>query len=159
MRTSHTIEFTSGLFLLLGIAALMVLALQSTDMGGVLREGSYRISARFSNIGDLKVRAPVSMAGVTIGSVESVTLDPATFEAIVTMRVSTRFSEIPEDTSASIFTKGVLGDQYISLEAGGSPVTLGDGDELFVTQSAVVLEQLISKYLFNSDDKKEDGDK
>lgn len=151
MRTSHTIEFTSGLFMLLGLAALVFLALQSTDMGGVLREGSYRITARFSNIGDLKPRSPVSIGGVTVGNVEMVELDPMTFEAVVTMKVSTQYTDLPDDTSASILTKGVLGDQYIGLEPGGSPDLLQDGDELFITQSAIVLEQLVSKYLFNTD--------
>lgn len=152
MRTSHTVEFTSGLFMLLGLAALVFLALQSTDVGGVLREGSYRITARFGNIGDLKPRAPVSVGGVTVGSVESISLDSDTFEAVVTMKISTRFDALPDDTSASIFTKGVLGDQYVSLEPGGSLDALKDGDSLFITQSAMVLENLISKYLFDSED-------
>ncbi|GAB4200697.1 MAG: outer membrane lipid asymmetry maintenance protein MlaD [Wenzhouxiangellaceae bacterium] len=155
MRTSHTVEFTSGLFILIGLAALVFLALQSTDLGGVLREGSYTISARFGNIGDLKARAPVSIGGVAVGNVEKVELDPATFEAVVTMKISTRYTDLPEDTSASILTQGVLGDQYVGLEPGGSLETLGDGDELFITQSAVVLENLISKYLFNSEEETE----
>lgn len=155
MRSSHTVEFTSGLFLLLGLVALVFLALQSTDVGGVLREGSYRITARFGNIGDLKPRAPVSVGGVTVGNVEKIELDAQTFEAVVTMKISTRFTDLPEDTSASILTKGILGDQYVGLEPGGAPDTLGDGDSLFITQSAVVLENLISKYLFDTEEEGE----
>ena len=124
-------------------------------LGGVLREGSYTISARFGNIGDLKARAPVSIGGVAVGNVEKVELDPITFEAVVTMKISTRYTDLPEDTSASILTQGVLGDQYVGLEPGGALETLSDGDELFITQSAVVLENLISKYLFNSEEETE----
>jgi len=136
--------------LLLGIAALIWLATRATDYGQEIGKDTYRISARFTNVGDLKNRAPVKIGGVTAGLVESIELDPVTFEAIVKMKISSRFSEIPSDTGASVLTSGVLGDRYIGLEPGGAPDFLTDGDEIFVTQSALVLEQIIGKYLFNT---------
>jgi len=150
MRANYKVELASGIFLLLGIAALIWLATRATDYGQEIGKDTYRISARFTNVGDLKNRAPVKIGGVTAGLVESIELDPVTFEAIVKMKISSRFSEIPSDTGASVLTSGVLGDRYIGLEPGGAPDFLGDGDEIFVTQSALVLEQIIGKYLFNT---------
>ena len=156
MRANYKVEFASGIFLLLGIAALIWLATRATDYGQELGKETYVISARFANVGDLRDRAPVKIGGVTVGMVESIELDPVTFEAIVKMKVSTRFDEIPSDTGASVFTSGVLGDRYIGLEPGGAPDMLVDGDELFITQSALVLEQVIGKYLFNAGSEKEE---
>ncbi len=150
MKSSHQIEFTAGLFMLLAIAALVFLALQATDRG-VVSGGGFTVTAEFTNIGSLKPRAKVNMAGVTVGTVERIELDPATFDARVTLRISDRFNELPEDTSASIVTAGILGDQYVSLEPGGSPEVLRDGDRIMFTNSALVLEQLISRYLFNTE--------
>jgi len=150
MRANYKVELASGIFLLLGIAALIWLATRATDYGQEIGKDTYRISARFTNVGDLKNRAPVKIGGVTAGLVESIELDPVTFEAIVKMKISSRFSEIPSDTGASVLTSGVLGDRYIGLEPGGAPDFLADGDEIFVTQSALVLEQIIGKYLFNT---------
>ncbi|MGE3296683.1 MAG: outer membrane lipid asymmetry maintenance protein MlaD [Porticoccaceae bacterium] len=149
MTSSHQIEFTAGLFLLLGIAALVFLALHATD-GGALQDGGYRVVAEFSNVGGLKTRANVSLGGVRVGSVERIDLDPETFSARVVMVIGDRFRTLPEDTSASILTSGILGDQYIGLEPGGAPDMLKDGDKIMITQSALVLEQLISRFLFNS---------
>jgi phospholipid/cholesterol/gamma-HCH transport system substrate-binding protein len=149
MTSSHQIEFTAGLFLLLGIAALVFLALHATD-GGALKDGGYRVVAEFSNVGGLKARANVSLGGVRVGSGESIDLDPETFSARVVMVIGDRFRTLPEDTSASILTSGILGDQYIGLEPGGAPDMLEDGDKILITQSALVLEQLISRFLFNS---------
>ncbi len=149
MKSSHQIEFTAGLFLLLGIAALVFLAIHATD-GGELERGGYRVIAEFGNVGGLKPRANVSMGGVRIGSVESITLDPENFTARVVMTIGERYRQIPDDTSASILTSGILGDQYIGLEPGGSPDYLQDGSQIMITQSALVLEQLISRFLFNS---------
>ena len=149
MKSSHQIEFTAGLFLLLGIAALVFLALHATD-GGALKDGGYRVVADFSNVGGLKTRANVSLGGVRVGSVESIDLDPETFSARVVMIIGDRFRTLPDDTSASILTSGILGDQYIGLEPGGAPDMLKDGDKIMITQSALVLEQLISRFLFNS---------
>ncbi len=97
----------------------------------------------------MRNRAPVKIGGVTVGLVESITLDPVSFEALVEMEIDSRFDEIPNDTGASVLTSGILGDRYIGLEPGGSPDMLQNGDELFITQSALVLEQLVGKYLFS----------
>ncbi|NIM70757.1 MAG: outer membrane lipid asymmetry maintenance protein MlaD [Xanthomonadales bacterium] len=150
MRANYKVELASGIFLLLGIFALIWLATRATDYGKELGDEAYYVSARFTNVADLKDRAPVKIGGVTVGEIESITLDPLSFEAVVTMRLDQRFDEIPIDSSASVLTSGVLGDRYIGLEPGGDLEVLQDGDELFVTQSAVVLEQLVSKYLFNT---------
>lgn len=150
MRANYKVELASGIFLLLGIAALVWLATRATDYGQELGKETYTISARFTNIGDLRGRAPVKIGGVTVGLVESITLDTVSFEAIVKMSIAQRFDEIPSDTGASILTSGVLGDRYVGLEPGGAPDYLVEGDELFITQSAIVLEQIISKYLFNA---------
>jgi len=150
MRANYKVEFASGVFLLLGIVALVWLATRATDFGQDIGKDTYSISARFTNVGDLRDRAPVKIGGVTVGMVEAVTLDPVTFEAIVQMAVASRFNEIPSDTGASVLTSGVLGDRYIGLEPGGAPDVLTEGDELFITQSALVLEQVIGKYLFNT---------
>lgn len=152
MRANYKVEVASGVFLLLGVAALLWLSTQATDYGSSLGKETYAISARFTNVAELKPRAPVKIGGVAVGVVDRVELDPVNFEAIVHMRMDQRFAEIPFDTSATILTSGVLGDRYVGLEPGGSFEYLADGDELIITQSAVVLEQLISKYLFNAGD-------
>ena len=151
MRANYKVELSSGIFLLMGIAALLWLATEATDYGMQVGENTYKVTARFTNVADLKNRAPVKIGGVTVGLVEKITLDPVEFDAVVEMQIDRRFSEIPNDSGASILTSGVLGDRYIGLDPGGSFEVLADGDEIFVTQSAVVLETLISKYLFNSD--------
>ncbi len=150
MRPNYKVELASGIFLLLGIAALVWLAMRATDYGQEIGKDTYQISARFSNVADLRVKAPVKIGGVTVGMVESIVLDPVMFEAVVNMNIASRFNEIPSDTGASVFTSGVLGDRYIGLEPGGAPDVLVDGDELFITQSALILEQIIGKYLFNA---------
>ena len=154
MRANYKVELTSGVFLLLGIAAMLWLATKATDYGMQVGDDTYQVKARFSNVADLKTRAPVKIGGVTIGLVEKISLDPITFDAMVEMQIDQRFSDIPNDTGASILTSGMLGDRYIGLDPGGAMEALGDGDEIFVTQSAVVLETLISKYLFNSNKEK-----
>jgi len=108
------------------------------------------VQARFQNVGNLKTRAPVSMSGVTIGRVRSVELDPEQLNAVVTFAIDNRYDEIPDDSDASILTAGLLGSQFIGLQAGGSDTYLAEGSEIQFTQSAVVIENLISKYLFNS---------
>ena len=155
MRANYKVELSSGIFLLMGIAALLWLATEATDYGMQVGQDTYKVTARFSNVADLKDRAPVKIGGVTVGLVETITLDPIEFDAVVEMKIDRRFSDIPTDTSASILTSGVLGDRYVGLDPGGAPDVLVEGDQIFVTQSAVVLETLISKYLFNSD--KEDS--
>jgi phospholipid/cholesterol/gamma-HCH transport system substrate-binding protein len=151
MKSSHQIELTAGLFLLLAFAALIFLAVHATDRG-VTSGQTYSVTARFTDVGGLEERAKVSMGGVTIGSVRSIELDPQTLEAKVTMEISSRYDDLPGDTSARILTSGILGDQYVGLEPGGSPEPLRDGDRIMITSSAMVLEKLISRYLFNSED-------
>ncbi len=150
MRANYKVELTSGVFLILGIAAMLWLATKATDYGMQVGDDTYQVSARFSNVADLKTRSPVKIGGVTVGLVKKISLDPVTFDAVVEMQIDRRFSEIPSDTGASILTSGMLGDRYIGLDPGGAMEALADGDEILVTQSAVVLETLISKYLFNS---------
>jgi len=151
MKSSNQVEFAAGLFLILGLAALLFLALQATDTEGFQRQDTYRVEAMFTNIGGLKPRATVSMAGVKVGTVDSIHLDPATLEARVVMKIYEQFDDLPDDSSAAILTSGILGDQYVGLEPGGSPDPLTDGDRILITNSAVVLEQLIGRYLFNTD--------
>lgn len=150
MRANYKVELTSGIFLLLGIAAMLWLATEATDYGLQVGDETYQISARFSNVADLKARSPVKIGGVTVGLVEKISLDPVTFEAVVEMQIDQQFSDIPNDTSAAILTSGMLGDRYVGFEPGGAMDALTDGDQIFITQPAVVLETLISKYIFNN---------
>ncbi|KAA9130921.1 outer membrane lipid asymmetry maintenance protein MlaD [Marinihelvus fidelis] len=156
MRANYKVELAAGLFLVIGLGALLWLATQATDYGRDIGREAYTVSARFTNVGDLRERAPVKIAGVPVGLVDGIEVDPVTFEAVVQLRIDNRFNEVPTDTSASILTSGVLGDRYVGLEPGGSPMALVDGDELMLTQSAVVLEQLVSKFLFNAGDDKDE---
>lgn len=155
MKSSNQVEIAAGIFLLLGIAALIFLAMQATDSGGVKTGDTYQVRAYFTNVGSLKPKAPVAMAGVTVGRVNSIELDPETLEAHVVMNIDNRFNDLPSDTSASVLTSGILGDQYVGLEPGGAPEPLADGDRILLTNSAVVLEQLVSRYLFNTDEESE----
>jgi len=158
MRPNYKVEVASGIFLLLGVAALIWLATKATNYGQEIGKEAYFVSARFVNVADLKDRAPVKIGGVTVGLVEQISLDPVTFDAVVEMRIDQRFSDIPADSSAAILTSGVLGDRYIGLEPGGDVDVLEDGSEIFVTQSAVVLEQLLGKFLFNTQGKEGDSE-
>jgi phospholipid/cholesterol/gamma-HCH transport system substrate-binding protein len=157
MSTSKArLDIAVGLFLLLGFATLMLLAVASTNGRLPMRaDDIYQVTARFSNIGELRVRAPVKIGGVSIGEIASVDLDPKTFEAVVTLDIRRSAGEIPSDSSAGIFTAGLLGDRYIGITPGGDVESLAQGDEILLTQSAVVLEQLISKFMFGSADKNE----
>ena len=151
MRANYKVELTSGVFLLLGIAAMLWLATEATNFGMQVGDDTYSVNARFGNVADLKPKSPVKIGGVTVGMVENISLDPITFEAIVNMKIDQRFADIPSDSSAAILTSGVLGDRYIGLEPGGAMEPLTEGDQILITQSAVVLENLISKFLFNTD--------
>src|SRR5690606_38116638 len=149
MQQTRSVELGTGLFVVLGFAALFFLATQTTGSEN-LSGDTFEVSARFQNVGRLKVRAPVSMSGVTIGRVRSVAFDPDQLNAVVTFAIDQRYDLIPYDSDASILTAGVLGSQYLGLQAGGSDTYVTDGSEIQFTQSAVVIENLISKYLFNS---------
>jgi phospholipid/cholesterol/gamma-HCH transport system substrate-binding protein len=152
MASNRSFEIGTGLFILLGFAALAFLATQTTRLAGFRAGETYSLKARFTNIGQLKERAPVKLAGVTIGSVRAITLDPRVLDAVVLLDVDRRFAEIPEDSSLSIYTSGLLGDQYVAVKPGGSPDFLADGDEFILTESSVQLEELIGKYLVGGND-------
>ncbi len=143
-----TIDLWVGLFVLLGLGAILVLALKVGNLGGVNMSDSYSVTANFSNIGGLKARAPVKSAGVVVGRVAEVHFDGARHEAVATFKLDKQYS-FSRDTSASIMTSGLLGEQYIALETGGDSAQLKDGDKIKITQSAVVLESLIGQFLYN----------
>ena len=142
------IETLVGGFVLLGIAALVFLALKAANLSSFSGDDTYTLLARFDNIGGLKVRSPVRSAGVTVGRVESITLDPKTFQGVVRMEVK-KSVQFPADSSARILTSGLLGDQYVGIEAGAEEKSFAPGDTIKQTQSAVVLESLIGQFLFN----------
>ena len=146
--TKKNMEMLVGLFVVLGIAALVFLAMKAANLGSFGDNGGYILQARFDNIGSLKPRAPVRSAGVTVGRVKSIRVDPKTYQGLVTMEIQ-HGVEFPRDSSAKILTAGLLGDQYVGLEAGGDDKNLAPNDTVTQTQSAVVLENLISQFLFN----------
>jgi len=140
------IETLVGLFVLLGLLGLVFLALQAANLGASSGGATYAVQARFDNVGGLKPRAPVRVAGVTVGRVKSIGVDPKTFQGVVTLDIEKAYS-FPKDTAAKILTSGLLGDQYIGLEPGGDDANLTAGDTIAQTQSAVVLENLIGQFL------------
>ncbi|HEY9223980.1 MAG TPA: outer membrane lipid asymmetry maintenance protein MlaD [Variovorax sp.] len=137
-----------GLFVLIGAAALLFLALQSANLLGLSFQKSYTVTARFDNIGGLKPQAALKSAGVVVGRVESITFDDKNFQASVTLSLQNRYS-FPKDSSLKILTSGLLGEQYIGIEAGAEEKNLQQGDVITSTQSAVVLENLISQFLYS----------
>ncbi len=143
-----TIDLWVGIFVAIGISALLFLSLKVGNLSGANLQQPYQLTAKFDNIGGLKIRGPVKSAGVVVGRVNDITFDPQTYEAVVTMNVDGRYV-FPKDTYASILTAGLLGEQYIGLDAGSSDTMLAAGGRLSRTQSAVVLEKLISQFLFN----------
>jgi phospholipid/cholesterol/gamma-HCH transport system substrate-binding protein len=153
MRQSRAIDVSTGLFVLLGLVAIVFLVTQISNREFSLTETAFRVNAQFENIGGLKTGAPVKMAGVTIGRVESIDYDMQLMKAIVTLRIDQRYDEIPNDSDASIFTAGLLGGQYIGISPGGSEEYFKDGDQVAFVQDAIVLENLISKYLFSQAEK------
>ncbi|MBY4898325.1 outer membrane lipid asymmetry maintenance protein MlaD [Cupriavidus sp. AU9028] len=144
----NALDFWVGLFVVAGILALLFLALKAGNMSTFSFEDTYRIQARFDNIGGLKARAPVKSAGVVVGRVAAITFDDKTYQATVVMDLEQRY-QFPKDTSAKILTSGLLGEQYIGLEAGGDTAMLAEGARITMTQSAVVLENLIGQFLYN----------
>lgn len=143
-----TLDLWVGFFVAIGMAALLFLALKVGSFTGAQMDSTYQVQAKFDNIGGLKVRGPVKSAGVVVGRVSDIRFDPETYEAVVVLDLDSRFS-FPKDTFASIYTSGLLGDQYVGLEPGGDERKLAAGDTVFKTQSAVVLEKLVSQFLFN----------
>lgn len=160
MKNERSLEIGTGLFVLLGFAALVFLTTQlpGSQLGRVTQSGGYSIEARFENVGDLQIGAPVSMAGVKVGRVSRVAFDSTDYRAVVTMVIENRYDSIPDDTWANIETAGLLGAKYVGLDAGGSDIYLADGGEIFNTTSAMVLEKLISKLFaaFAGNDSSED---
>lgn len=150
METNRAIDFSVGLFILLGLGAMLVLVAQTIGQGSLNPADTYSIEARFSQVGDLKPQAPVRLAGVMIGRVVSIVADPADFQAVVTMQIDSRFNNLPLDTAAAIESSGLLGSKHISLEPGGDTASLGPQDEIMLTQSAISLENLIGKYMLSS---------
>lgn len=151
MSANHKLEFTVGLFVAMGLLAFFILAMRVSDVTPLGDSDTYTVQARFQNVGGLYVRAPVTLAGVRIGRVASIGLNPTTFEAVVDLAIDRRY-RLPTDTSASILTAGVVGEQYIGLEPGGMDEYLSEGGEIVLTQSALVLERLIGRFLTSIDE-------
>lgn len=150
----RSIEISVGIFVGIGLAALFMLAMQASNLSSFTTEGTYQVSARFDNIGGLKVKSAIKAGGVKVGQVTNIDYDSETFEAVVLMNIDDKFSQFPNDTIASVFTAGLLGEQYIGLEPGGDEKLLENQSEIRHTQSAMVLEQLIGQFLFSKSEEK-----
>ncbi|BCQ24350.1 outer membrane lipid asymmetry maintenance protein MlaD [Caballeronia sp. NK8] len=142
------LDFWVGLFVVLGFVALLFLALKAGNMSSLSFQPTYAVKLKFDNIGGLKARAPVKSAGVTVGRVGGIGFDANTYQAVVTIDIDKQY-QFPMDSSAKILTSGLLGEQYIGLEPGGDDQMLKNGDTITMTQSAVVLENLIGQFLYN----------
>ena len=149
---ARKIEVGVGIFILLGLAGLIFLSLQVSGLSQTSYSDAYTISARFDNIGGLRIRAPVTMAGVKVGRVSDIGFDKETFEAVVELEISSDYRILPFDTSASILTAGLLGENYIGLDAGSDTEVLSEGDEVTFTQGALVLENLIGQFVASQGD-------
>ncbi len=143
----RTIEIVVGAFMLAGIISLAILAIQVSGFTPGTEENTYRVSAKFEQIGGLVPRAKVTIAGVTVGEVADISLDPVTFQAVVQMDIQAEHSEISTDSTAVILTEGLLGGKYVGLSIGAEEQYLRDGDQIYDTQSAIVLEELIGQFL------------
>jgi len=147
MKKQTKIEIWVGAFVLMSLMALSAIAFQISNFSGWKERPTYEVSALFDNIGGLKVRAPVKLSGVVIGRIVAIEIDPISFKARVKMNIDQDFNQLPMDSSASILTSGLLGDQYIGLEPGGDDELLEQGAQIEMTQSAIVLEELIGQFL------------
>lgn len=147
---SRAMEILVGFFVCLGVAAILILTLRVASIQDIGREaGSYHVIAKFGNVGKLSIGNAVKIAGVTVGRVANIEVDPGDFQARVTMQISGRYDNIPGDVDARILTSGLLGEQYVSLQEGGALDPLKDGDSIKLTQSALVLENLIGQFVSN----------
>ena len=146
MNTKST-EILVGLFMAIGLASLFMLAMKVSNLNIYDDDSGYEITANFDDISGLKVKSPVTMSGVRIGRVSDITFDAEMFEAVVKIRIESQYKTLPKDTSASIYTAGLLGEKYVGLEAGGDEENLQQGDKLKLTQSSLVLEKLISRFV------------
>ncbi|MGE5622333.1 MAG: outer membrane lipid asymmetry maintenance protein MlaD [Bacillota bacterium] len=153
-----SLDLWVGMFVLLGAAALFFLALKAGNMNSLSFQPTYPVVAKFDNIGGLKPRAPVKSAGVVVGRVGDIRFDDKTFQAVVTLNLDSGY-KFPKDSSAKILTSGLLGEQYIGLEAGGDTNNLAAGDRITMTQSAIVLENLIGQFLFSKAAEGKEGNK
>jgi phospholipid/cholesterol/gamma-HCH transport system substrate-binding protein len=151
-----TMDLWVGFFVLLGIGALLILSLKVGNLSTYGAGQSYDLVGNFENIGGLKVRAPVKSAGVVVGRVTDIQFSLETYDAVVTMRIGSDFT-FPKDTFASILTAGLLGEQYIGLDAGGDEAMLKDGDKIMITNSAIVLEEMIGRFLFDKAAEEDDN--
>jgi phospholipid/cholesterol/gamma-HCH transport system substrate-binding protein len=158
MMTRKELDLWVGIFVVVGIGAMLFLSLKVANLASFSASDTYPITAKFDNIGSLKVRAPVRSAGVLVGRVGEIRFDNESFEAVVVLNLDSHY-QFPKDTSAKILTAGLLGEQYIGLTAGGDSVNLKAGDTLRITQSAVVLENLIGQFLYNKASEGGDGGK
>lgn len=154
MQHTSTQDTFVGLFVAAGIVGLFFLALQVSNLSSFTEQDSYTVTARFQNSGGLKVKSPVSAAGVKIGKVSAISFDPKTYESVVKLSIDSQYNTLPDDTTASVFTAGLLGEQYVNLEAGGSDEFLKDGGKIEITQSAIILEKALGQFLFKSAEEK-----
>ena len=152
MQTSRTVEILVGIFMALGLAAFLMLAMKVSNISSFTENDVYEIKARFDNIGGLKVRSPVRIGGVRIGRVANIIYDDNLLEAVVTLNINSQHKKIPNDSTASIYTAGLLGEQYVSLEPGGAEDFYTNGDVVDETQSAFVLERMVGKFLIQEAD-------
>jgi len=158
MNTKNT-EILVGLFIAIGLASLFMLAMKVSNLNIYNNDSGYEITANFDDISGLKIKSPVTMAGVRIGRVSDILFDSQTFEAVVRIRIESQYNALPKDTSASIYTAGLLGEKYIGLEPGGDEENLQQNDKLKLTQSSLVLEKLISRFVDSFIDKGSDDKK
>jgi phospholipid/cholesterol/gamma-HCH transport system substrate-binding protein len=150
-------EIGVGMFVAAGMAALLMLALQVSNLANLSTGKGFYVTARFENIGGLKVKAPVTMGGVRVGRVAGIEFDQKRYEAVVHLLINEQYNRLPKDTSASIFTSGLLGEQYVNLEPGAEDQYLVDGDRIQLTQSALVMEKLIGQFIFNRSNENSSG--
>ena len=161
MQHTATQDTLVGLFVAAGIAGLFFLALQVSNLSSFsfTKADTFTVTAHFENSGGLKVKSPVSSAGVKIGKVTDIRYDQKTYDSVVTMEIDSKYNQLPDDTTASIFTAGLLGEQYVNLDAGGSDSYLKNGSKIEITQSALVLEKVIGQFLFSKAEEKAEGSK
>jgi phospholipid/cholesterol/gamma-HCH transport system substrate-binding protein len=154
MPHTHTQDTLVGLFVAAGIASLFFLGFQVSNLSSFSHGNTFEITARFSNSGGLKVKSAVSAAGVKIGSVKAITFDPKTYESVVKMDIDAQYKTLPDDCSASVYTAGLLGEQYVSLDGGGSEEYLKNGSKIEITNSSIILEKALGQFLFKSAEEK-----